>query len=86
MHYVLKNDKADQLGVAALPYGKVRIFIDGAGPDAKAAATFLGEDWGKFTPMDDEMRLYLGVAQDIVVEAHDRQTRNQAGCRQLVRL
>lgn len=68
MHYVLKNDKTDQLGIAALPYGKVRIFIEGAGPDAQATTAFLGEDWGKFTPKDGEMRLYLGVAQDIVVK------------------
>jgi hypothetical protein len=66
MHYVLKNDKAHQLGAAALPAGKVRIFIEGA--DGAANAAFLGEDWGKFTPKDDEMRLYLGVAQDIVVK------------------
>jgi len=68
MHYVLKNDKANHLGLAALPYGKVRIFIEGAGPDRQASTAFLGEDWGKFTPKDDEMRLYLGVAQDIVVK------------------
>lgn len=68
MHYVLKNDNAHQLGTAALPFGKVRIFIEGAGPDAQANTAFLGEDWGKFTPRDDEMRLYLGVAQDVVVK------------------
>jgi len=66
MHYVLKNDKANHLGNAALPYGKVRIFIEGNGPEK--ATTFLGEDWGKFTPIDDEMKLYLGVAQDMVVK------------------
>ena len=66
MHYVLKNDKANNLGAAALPYGKVRIFIDGKGPDK--TTTFLGEDWGKFTAIDDEMKLYLGVAQDISVK------------------
>jgi len=66
MHYVLKNDKTDNLGAAALPFGKVRIFIEGNGPEK--ATTFLGEDWGKFTPIDDEMKLYLGVAQDIVVK------------------
>ncbi|HYO08372.1 MAG TPA: hypothetical protein VER17_05325 [Tepidisphaeraceae bacterium] len=38
----------------------------GARQDASTA--FLGEDWGKFTPVDDEMKLYLGVAQDIVVK------------------
>ncbi len=68
MHYVIKNDTAHQLGKAVLPYGKVRIFIEGAGDQAQAATAFLGEDWGKFTPKDDEMRLYLGVAQDVVVK------------------
>jgi hypothetical protein len=65
MHYVLKNDKANGLGAAPLPYGKVRIFIDGGQGQPTA---FLGEDWGAFTPVDDEMRLYLGVAQDVVVK------------------
>jgi len=65
MHYVLKNDKANHLGTAPLPYGKVRIFIEGGKEQPTA---FLGEDWGKFTPVDDEMRLYLGVAQDVVVK------------------
>jgi hypothetical protein len=68
MHYVIKNDKAHGLGAAPLPFGKVRIFIEGGGDDAQAASAFLGEDWGQFTPKDDEMRLYLGVAQDIVVK------------------
>lgn len=65
MHYVLKNDKANKLGAHPLPYGKVRIFINGGGEGSTA---FLGEDWGHFTPVDDEMKLYLGVAQDIVVK------------------
>lgn len=64
MHYVLKNDKANQMGLAPLQFGKVRIFQD----DGKGTTAFTGEDWGKFTPMDDEMKLYLGVAQDIVVK------------------
>ena len=68
MHYVLKNDAEHNLGAAPLPYGKVRIFIQGAGDDPQAGTAFLGEDWGQFTPKDDEMRLYLGVAQDIVVK------------------
>jgi hypothetical protein len=68
MHYVLKNDAAHHLGKAALQYGKVRIFIEGGGENGKASTAFLGEDWGKFTPKDDEMRLYLGVAQDVVVK------------------
>ena len=64
MHYVLKNDEANQLGKFPLPYGKVRIFQkDGRGGEA-----FTGEDWGKFTPIDDEMKLYLGLARDVKVE------------------
>jgi hypothetical protein len=68
MHYVLTNDEEHRLGAAALPFGKVRIFVAGAGADAAANTAFLGEDWGRFTPKDDDMRLYLGVAQDIVVK------------------
>jgi hypothetical protein len=68
MHYVLKNDKANALGVAPLPYGKVRIFIDGGNAQGGQPTAFLGEDWGAFTPVDDEMRLFLGVAQDVVVK------------------
>jgi hypothetical protein len=68
MHYVLKNDKENHLGTAPLQFGKVRIFIEGSGKDKDKSTAFLGEDWGKFTPIDDEMKLYLGVAQDIVVK------------------
>jgi len=68
MHYVIKNDKEHGLGAAALPFGKVRIFIAGGGDDPQAGTAFLGEDWGKFTPRDDEMRLYLGMGQDVVVK------------------
>ena len=64
MHYVLKNDKTNRLGKSALPYGKVRIFQD----DGKGTLAFVGEDWGKFTPPDDELKLFLGQAQDIVVK------------------
>jgi len=63
MHYVIKNDKEHHLGVAPLPFGKVRIFQD----DGHGTTAFIGEDWGRFTPLDDEMRLYIGVAQDVVV-------------------
>ncbi len=63
MHYVLKNDQAHGLGRAALPFGKARIFME----DGNGGVAFVGEDWGRFTPKDDEMALYLGVARDIVV-------------------
>ena len=79
MHYVLKNDKEHGLGASPLEDGKVRIFIEGGG--AENATAFLGEDWGKFTPVDDEMRLYLGVAQDVVVKRliEKNETRRVAG-------
>jgi hypothetical protein len=64
MHYVLKNDAAHGLGQGALPFGKARIFMG----DGKGGTAFVGEDWGQFTPRDDEMALYLGVARDIVVK------------------
>jgi hypothetical protein len=63
MHYVLTNSKAHNLGKAALQFGKVRIFQE----DSRGTTAFLGEDWGKYTPLDDEMRLYTGTAQDVVV-------------------
>ena len=63
MHYVLKNDKANNLGIAPLQFGKVRVFQE----DGRGSTAFLGEDWGRFTPLDDEMKLYVGTAQDIVV-------------------
>jgi hypothetical protein len=77
MHYVLVNDAAHGLGGEPLPYGKVRIFQD----DGRGTTAFVGEDWGQFTPLDDEMRLYLGVAQDISVtrEIHRREQTRVAG-------
>jgi hypothetical protein len=73
MRYVVKNSQDGKLGQAALPAGKARIFQD----DGKGGSAFVGEDWGKFTPRDDELELYLGVAQDIVVtrtiEKNERQ-------------
>lgn len=63
MHYVLKNNEENQLGKAPLEFGKVRIFQE----DGRGTTAFIGEDWGKYTPLDDEMRLYIGTAQDVVV-------------------
>lgn len=63
MHYVLINDKAHGLGMARLPFGKVRIFQK----DPQGSQAFLGEDWGQKTSPGEKMRLYVGLAQDIVV-------------------
>lgn len=64
MHYVIRNDAAGGLGKAPLPHGKARIFQQ----DGQGGSAFLGEDWGRFTAIDDELSLYLGVAQDVVVK------------------
>lgn len=63
MHYVLENTEPQGLGREDLPPGKVRIFQQ----DRRGTSAFLGEDFGNFTPVGDEMRLYVGVAQDVVV-------------------
>ena len=64
MRYVLENDKDHKMGEFPLQFGKARIFQkDGRGGEA-----FIGEDWGQFTPIDDEMKLYLGLARDVVVK------------------
>lgn len=63
MHYVLKNDKENGLGRFPLQPGKARIFQD----DGKGTTAFLGEDWAAFAAKDDELKLFLGVAKDIVV-------------------
>ncbi|MBS1224690.1 MAG: hypothetical protein H6R24_1368 [Proteobacteria bacterium] len=62
MHYVFKN-AGGELGKEPLPEGKARIFQE----DGKGGTAFLGEDRGKFTPPDDELKLYLGLARDIAV-------------------
>lgn len=64
MHYVLKNDAEHALGRFPLMPGKARIFQS----DPRGSSAFLGEDNAPFTPRDDEMRLYLGLAKDIVVK------------------
>ena len=72
MHYVIKN-AGGSLGKAPLPAGKSRIFQD----DGKGGSAFLGEYRGKFTPPDDELTLYLGLARDInvhrTVDRNERQ-------------
>lgn len=77
MHYEICNDADSGLGQFALMAGKARIFQD----DGRGTVAFLGEDWAPFTARDDEMRLFLGVAKDIVVKRtiDRRQTHRVAG-------
>ncbi len=64
MHYLITNDADNGMGRFPLMPGKARIFQD----DGQGTVAFLGEDWAPFTPRDDEVSLYLGVARDIVVK------------------
>ncbi|MCC6573787.1 MAG: hypothetical protein IT462_08350 [Planctomycetes bacterium] len=62
--YVMMNARDSGLGQIPLEFGKVRIYQD----DGKGTTAFTGEDWGKFTPIGDELRLNIGIAQDIKIE------------------
>jgi hypothetical protein len=74
MHYKIVNDDKNQLGKYALQVGKARIFII---KDPKSRDTaFLGEDWlrgetGDICPIGGEAKLFLGLAQDIKVNADE---------------
>lgn len=78
--YVIKNDPASKLGEHTLLPGKVRIFIktreqpEQAGEPAPEGVAFTGEDWAPLTPVDREMKLYLGQSRDVKVT--QRRTKN----------
>lgn len=62
MHYRLRNSTRTGLGKFPLQPGKARIFIQ----DGRGGEAFLGEDWARLTPIDSDMRLFLGDARDVV--------------------
>ena len=62
MHYKLTNDEKHAMGKFPLQGGKARIFIQ----DGRGGEAFLGEDWAALTPLDGDMKLYLGEARDVV--------------------
>jgi hypothetical protein len=71
LSYILKNDKPSKLGLHTLLPGKVRIFIktkeQGEGDKVGEGVAFTGEDWGQLTPVDREMKLYIGQSRDVKV-------------------
>lgn len=77
MHYVLVNDAANGLGRFPLSPGKARVFL----ADGRGSSAFLGEDWAAFAARDDELRLFIGVARDVVVTRtiERRERRETAG-------
>jgi len=79
--YVIKNDQASRLGTHTLLPGKVRIFIktkepaEQAGEPAGEGVAFTGEDWAQLTPVDREMKLYIGQSREVKVT--QRQTKKE---------
>ncbi len=57
----MKNSEADGLGIP-LPRGKIRVYKR----DTEGKEQFIGEDQIDHTPKDEEVRLYLGNAFDLV--------------------
>ena len=79
LSYVIKNDKESKLGAHTLLPGKVRIFIktkeqaEKEGDKPGEGVAFTGEDWAQLTPVDREMKLYIGQSRDVKVT--QRQTK-----------
>jgi len=73
LNYVIKNDQASRLGAHTLLPGKVRIFIKTKeqpaqqGEQAGEGVAFTGEDWAQLTPVDREMKLYIGQSREVKV-------------------
>jgi len=63
-YYLIKNTKRNGLGYFALPRGKVRIYQE----DSRGSEAFTGEDWGQYTPLKRNMKLYLGKAKEVKVK------------------
>ncbi len=80
LSYLLKNNQASRLGRHTLLPGKARIFLrtrdQGESPDTQGAegVTFTGEDWATLTPVDRELKLYIGQSREVKVT--QRKTRN----------
>jgi hypothetical protein len=80
LSYVIKNDKQSKLGLHTMLPGKVRIFIktkeqpEKQGDPVGEGVAFTGEDWAQLTPVDREMKLYIGQSRDVKVT--QRKTRD----------
>jgi hypothetical protein len=73
LSYVIKNDTASKLGTHTLLPGKARIFLktkevaDDGGAKAGEGVAFTGEDWAALTPVDRELKLFIGQSRDVKV-------------------
>jgi len=74
VYVTFKNAKESGLGIP-LPKGKVRVYKR----DVDGKEQFVGEDLIDHTPKDEEVRLYLGNAFDIVGQRAQKDFRSMAG-------
>ena len=66
----VKNSKENRLGLP-LPKGKIRVYkADGSG-----SQQFVGEDWIDHTPKDEQVKIKMGEAFDVVGERTQRDFR-----------
>jgi hypothetical protein len=63
VYYRFQNEDRAGLGMP-LPAGTVRVYQ----PDSKGGVQFVGEDGIKHTPKDENVRIYVGDAFDVVCE------------------
>ncbi len=63
VYYRFKNDEKSNLGMP-LPAGTVRVYQ----ADSQGGAQFAGEDNISHTPKDEQVRIYVGNAFDVVCE------------------
>jgi len=64
MYYRLINNEESGLGAFPLQSGKARIFQT----DSEKTQAFLGEDWGAYTALGNNMDLFLGLAKDVSIK------------------
>lgn len=67
VHYVIENNKGSGMGKDHLWDGKVRVFQYDGLDDGQSGTIFLGEDQVGITPVDGEMRIYIGDSRDVAV-------------------
>lgn len=76
VYMTFRNDEKSGLGIA-LPKGKVRVYKR----DSDGKEQFIGEDQIDHTPKDEEIRLFLGNAFDIVGERVQKDFKSAANGR-----
>jgi hypothetical protein len=73
LNYIITNNTSAKLGAHTMLPGKVRIFIKTKeqptreGEQVGEGVAFTGEDWAQLTPVDREMKLYIGQSRDVKV-------------------